>query len=194
MSAPPDLRRAEGATRVAGVPGTSRKGLALLLSAPITIPVALMLVAAFLISGLAGGGSVTGNDVPATGVIGGTLKGGVPVPTEVVALIEPSVQATGNQFLTESVLAAQLYQESGFNARAVSPVGAAGHRPVHARDLGRARPGRERRRHGRPVRHRRTRSRPRPGTTRRSPTRSPRSPGTGWRTCWPRTTPGRARC
>jgi cell wall-associated NlpC family hydrolase len=127
VSAPPDLRRrAEGATRVAGVPGTSRKGLALLLTAPITIPVALMLVAAFLIGGLAGGGSVTGNDVPATGVIGGILKGGVPVPAEVVALIEPSVQATGNPFLTESVLAAQLYQESGFNTNAVSPVGARG--------------------------------------------------------------------
>ena len=157
MTAPPDLP-GEGLTgrpsrRRPGRPRTAPQGLALLLSAPITIPIALMLVAAFLISALAGGGSVTSNDVPATGVVGGTLKGGVPVPAEVVALIEPSVQATGNQFLTESVLAAQLFQESGFNAGRGLPGRRAGHRPVHAGDLGRARPGRERRRQGRPVRH-----------------------------------------
>jgi cell wall-associated NlpC family hydrolase len=115
-----------GVSRLAGPPGTNRKMLALVLSAPITIPIALMLVAAFLVSALAGGGSVTSNDVPATGVVGGTLKGGVPVPAEVLRLIEPSVAATGNPFLTESVLAAQLFQESGFNPDAVSPVGAQG--------------------------------------------------------------------
>ncbi|HEY6747077.1 MAG TPA: NlpC/P60 family protein [Mycobacteriales bacterium] len=129
MSAPSRVQSradAEGATRVAGRPRMHRGLLALLLSAPITVPVALVLVAAFLISALAGGGSVTSSDVPATGVIGGTLKGGVPVPADVLALIEPSVAATGNQYLTESVLAAQLYQESGFNPNAVSPVGAQG--------------------------------------------------------------------
>jgi cell wall-associated NlpC family hydrolase len=132
VSAPPRLDSRTtgtpaGATRVGGGgPPRGRGKLALLISAPIAVPIALMLVAAFLISSLAGGGSVTGNDVPATGVIGGTLKGGVPVPAAVVALIEPSVEATGNQYLTESVLAAQLYQESGFNANAVSSVGAQG--------------------------------------------------------------------
>jgi cell wall-associated NlpC family hydrolase len=127
VSAPTRLEgRSEGAARAAAAPGMSRGTLALLVSAPVTIPIALMLVAAFLVSALAGGGSVTSNDVPATGVVGGTLKGGVPVPAEVLRLIEPSVGATGNPFLTESVLAAQLYQESGFNADAVSPVGAQG--------------------------------------------------------------------
>lgn len=129
MSAPSRLQsraEAEGATRAAGRPRMHRGLLALLLSAPITVPVALILVAAFLISALAGGGSVTSSDVPATGVVGGTLKGGVPVPADVLALIEPSVAATGFQYLTESVLAAQLYSESGFNPNAVSPVGAQG--------------------------------------------------------------------
>jgi cell wall-associated NlpC family hydrolase len=124
-----DTRPESGATRAPGGPpggGGNRRTLALILSAPVVIPIALMLVAAFLISGLAGGGSVTSNDVPATGVVGGTLKGGVPVPQEVLALIEPSVAATGNPFLTESVLAAQLYQESHFSPDAVSPVGAQG--------------------------------------------------------------------
>jgi hypothetical protein len=113
-----------GATRVG--PRMSRGKVALLLSAPLTVPVALMLVAAFLLSALAGGGGVNSNDVPPGGVTGGTLKGGVPVPQQVVALIESAVQAAGSQFLTESVLAAQLYQESHFDPAAVSPVGAQG--------------------------------------------------------------------
>lgn len=118
------------ATGVSGVtraePRISRGAMALLLSAPVTVPVALMLVAAFLLTALAGGGSVSNNDVPPGGVVGGTLKGGVPVPQEVVALVESSIQAAGSQFVTESVLAAQLFQESHFNEAAVSPVGAQG--------------------------------------------------------------------
>ena len=101
---------------------TSRRTIVLLLSAPVTVPVALMLVAAFLLTALAGGGSVTDNDVPAGGVTGGTLKGGVPVPQDVVALVESAIQAAGSQFVTESVLAAQLYQESHFDETAVSQV------------------------------------------------------------------------
>jgi cell wall-associated NlpC family hydrolase len=127
VSAPPRLTGrppAAGATRAE--PRMSRGLLAVLLSAPVTIPVALMLVAAFLLSALAGGGSVNNGDVPPGGVTGGTLKGGVPVPQEVVALVESSVQDAGSQILTESVLAAQLYQESHFNSAAVSPVGAQG--------------------------------------------------------------------
>ena len=103
-----------------------RGAIALLVSAPVTIPVALMLVAAFLLTALSGGGSVCTSDVPPGGVIGGTLKGGVPVPQEVVALVESAMQAAGSQFVTESVLAAQLFQESHFNPAAVSPVGAQG--------------------------------------------------------------------
>jgi cell wall-associated NlpC family hydrolase len=127
VTAPPRLTAgpaATGATRAG--PRTSRRKLALLLSAPVTVPVALMLVAAFLLTALAGGGSVSTNDVPPGGVIGGTLKGGVPVPQDVVALVESSIQAAGSQFVTESVLAAQLYQESHFNEVAVSAVGAQG--------------------------------------------------------------------
>jgi cell wall-associated NlpC family hydrolase len=125
--APPRLTGrtvATGATRAE--PGTSRRRIALLVSAPITVPLALMLVAAFVITALAGSGSVSNNDVPPGGIIGGTLNGGVPVPQEVVALVESSIQAAGSQFVTESVLAAQLFQESQFNESAVSPVGAQG--------------------------------------------------------------------
>jgi len=125
--APPRLTGrtvATGATRAE--PRTSRRRIALLVSAPITVPLALMLVAAFVITALAGSGSVSNNDVPPGGIIGGTLNGGVPVPQEVVALVESSIQAAGSQFVTESVLAAQLFQESQFNESAVSPVGAQG--------------------------------------------------------------------
>jgi cell wall-associated NlpC family hydrolase len=100
--------------------------VALAIGVPVAIPVVLMLVAMFLVTAIAGGGSVSSADVPSGGLVGGTLKGGVPVPAAVLRLIGPSVQATGSQYLTESVLAAQLYQESGFNADAVSPVGAQG--------------------------------------------------------------------
>ena len=127
MSAPPRLTgrpAAAGATRVTTRP--HRGWILVLLSAPVTVPVALMLVAAFLLSALAGGGGVSTNDVPAGGLTGGTLKGGVPVPQDVVALIESAVQEAGSQFVTESVLAAQLYQESHFDPAAVSPVGAQG--------------------------------------------------------------------
>jgi cell wall-associated NlpC family hydrolase len=129
VTAPPGLTgppAATGATRGSGGSRMSRGKIALLLSAPVTVPVALLLVAAFLLSALAGGGSVSTNDVPPGGVTGGTLKGGVPVPQDVVALIESAVQEAGSQFVTESVLAAQLYQESQFNEAAVSPVGAQG--------------------------------------------------------------------
>ncbi len=132
LGAPPRLSGRSVATGAspasAGSRGSrlSRGKIALLLSAPVTVPVALMLVAAFLLSALAGGGSVSTNDVPPGGVTGGTLKGGVPVPQDVVALIESAVQNAGSQFVTESVLAAQLYQESHFNEAAVSPVGARG--------------------------------------------------------------------
>jgi cell wall-associated NlpC family hydrolase len=104
----------------------SRRTLLLALGAPVAIPLVLLLVGAFMITAIAGGGSVSSADVPANGVIGGTLKGGVPVPAAILALIGPAVQAAGSPYLTESVLAAQLYQESGFDPQAVSSVGAQG--------------------------------------------------------------------
>jgi len=100
--------------------------LLLALGAPLAIPLVLLLVAAFLVAAIAGGGSVSSADVPPGGVTGGTLKGGVPVPAEVLRLIGPAVQAAGSPHLTESLLAAQLHQESGFDPGAVSPVGAQG--------------------------------------------------------------------
>lgn len=104
-----------------------RRMLLLALAAPIAIPLVLILVAAFMITAVAGGGGSVGSaGVPSTGVVGGTLKGGVPVPAAILALIGPAVQAAGSPYLTESVLAAQLYQESGFNPNARSPVGARG--------------------------------------------------------------------
>jgi len=104
----------------------SRRALLLALGAPVAIPLVLVLVAAFLVTAIAGGGSVSSADVPGSGVVGGTLKGGVPVPAGILALIGSSVQAAGSPHLTESVLAAQLYQESGFDPRVVSSAGAQG--------------------------------------------------------------------
>ncbi|HYT09747.1 MAG TPA: NlpC/P60 family protein [Mycobacteriales bacterium] len=103
----------------------SRRTLLLVLGAPIAVPLVLLLLAAILVSAIAGG-SVGNADVPPGGVAGGMLKGGVPVPARILSLIGPAVQAAGNPNLTESVLAAQLFQESGFDPRVVSPVGAQG--------------------------------------------------------------------
>jgi cell wall-associated NlpC family hydrolase len=96
------------------------------LSVPLAIPLVGLLVAGFLVTAIASGGSVSSADVPPTGAIGGTLKGGVPVPAAVLRLIGPAVQAAGSPYLTESLLAAQLYQESGFEPTAVSAAGARG--------------------------------------------------------------------
>jgi hypothetical protein len=104
----------------------SRRTVMLALSAPLALPLVLILCVAAVVTAVAGGGSATSGDVPAGGVAGGMLKGGVPVPAAVLRLIGPAVQAAGSPHLTESVLAAQLYQESGFDARVVSPVGAQG--------------------------------------------------------------------
>ena len=103
-----------------------RRTLLLALTAPLALPVALLLVAAILVTAIAGGGSVSSADLPAGGAVGGTLKGGVPVPAAILRLIGPAVQAAGSPHLTESLLAAQLYQESGFDPSVVSPVGAQG--------------------------------------------------------------------
>jgi hypothetical protein len=98
----------------------------LALTAPVAIPAVLLLVAAFLIAVAAGGGSVSSADVPPGGVTGGQLRDDAPVPLEYVGLIRQAVASTGCPALTESLLAAQLKQESNFSPRAVSSAGAQG--------------------------------------------------------------------
>jgi len=103
-----------------------RRAAILALTAPIAIPAVLLLVAAFLIVVAAGSGSVSSADVPPGGVTGGQLREDAPVPLEFVGLIRQAVAANGCPALTESLLAAQLKQESNFNRRAVSRAGAQG--------------------------------------------------------------------
>jgi cell wall-associated NlpC family hydrolase len=103
-----------------------RRAAILALTAPIAIPAVLLVVAAFLIAVAAGGGSVSSADVPPGGVTGGQLRDDAPVPLEYVGLIRQAVTANGCPALTESLLAAQLKQESNFNPRVVSIAGAQG--------------------------------------------------------------------
>ncbi len=98
----------------------------LAVTAPLVIPVVLLVVAGFLIAIAAGGGSVSAADVPPGGVTGGQLREDAPVPIEFVGLIRQAVVGAGCPALTESLLAAQLKQESNFTPRAVSPAGAQG--------------------------------------------------------------------
>lgn len=57
---------------------------------------------------------------------GGALRDGTGVPPEYVPMIRDAVSTAGCPELTESVLAAQLNQESGFNPKARSTAGAVG--------------------------------------------------------------------
>jgi cell wall-associated NlpC family hydrolase len=103
-----------------------RRLLLLAIVAPLALPALLILAGAFVIVLAASGGSVGAASVPAGGVTGGQLRPDAPVPPEILALIRPAISTQGCPALTESLLAAQLWQESGFNAKAVSPVGAQG--------------------------------------------------------------------
>jgi len=103
-----------------------RRTLILAVSAPIAIPAVLLLVAAVLIAVAASGGSTSSAAVPPGGVTGGLLRQDAPVPVEYVGLIQQAVVRAGCPALTESLLAAQLKQESNFNPRAVSSAGAQG--------------------------------------------------------------------
>jgi cell wall-associated NlpC family hydrolase len=103
-----------------------RRTLILAVSAPIAIPAVLLLVAAVMIAVAAGSGSTSSAAVPPGGVTGGQLRQDAPVPVEYAGLIRQAVAAAGCPALTESLLAAQLKQESNFNPRAVSSAGAQG--------------------------------------------------------------------
>jgi hypothetical protein len=103
-----------------------RRYVLLAIAAPLAIPVLLIFVGAFVIMFAASGGDVSSAEVPAGGVTGGQLRPDAPVPVEVLALLRPAVAGNGCAALTESLLAAQLFQESGFNPRAQSSVGAMG--------------------------------------------------------------------
>ena len=98
----------------------------LAVAAPLALPVLLLFVAAFVIVLATSGGSVSSAAVPPGGVTGGQLRPDAPVPIEYVGLIRAAVATNGCAQLTEGVLAAQLKQESNFDPRAVSPVGAMG--------------------------------------------------------------------
>lgn len=104
----------------------SRRALMLALAAPLALPLVLIVAAVMLVTVVAGGGSVSSADVPAGGVSGGELSPGAGVPVEYVPMIRGAVAAGGCSQLTESVLAAQLKQESGFSPVARSAVGAVG--------------------------------------------------------------------
>ncbi len=102
-----------------------RRAILLTIAAPLAVPVAVLLAVAFTLVAV-GSGSLSSGEVPAGGVSGSQLRAGVPVPPQYVGLVRQAVSAAGCPQLTESVLAAQIHQESGWNPRAVSPAGAMG--------------------------------------------------------------------
>jgi hypothetical protein len=98
----------------------------LALAGPLLVPLLLIVGGAFVIVVAASGGSGADAAVPAGGVTGGQLGPDSPVPPEVLGLIRPALINNGCPALTESLLAAQLFQESGFNPQAASGAGAQG--------------------------------------------------------------------
>lgn len=102
-----------------------RRPALLLLLVPLLLPVVLLMAASMVVLS-AGSGGITQADVPPGGVSGSQLREGTGIPGEYQVLIRRAVQQAGCPQLTESVLAAQLKQESGFSPTARSPVGAMG--------------------------------------------------------------------
>lgn len=84
----------------------------------------VVLVAAVLgvgVISVLGGDSASGGQIPPGGVSGGHLRDGNPqIPAEIVSLVRSALAEAGCPQLTESVLAAQLFAESGFNPHADS--------------------------------------------------------------------------
>ncbi|HEX5496964.1 MAG TPA: NlpC/P60 family protein [Mycobacteriales bacterium] len=90
---------------------------------PVVAVLALLVVGAVSILG----GAANGGQIPIGGVSGGQLRDGNPrIPAKIVALVRGALIEEGCPQLTESVLAAQLFAESGFNANAVSATNAQG--------------------------------------------------------------------
>lgn len=101
-----------------------RRAVWLLALSPVLAVATVVAVAtvAFVSDDVANGGQI-----PPGGVSGGQLRDGIPeIPPEVAALVRGAVAQEGCPQLTESVLAAQLFQESGFKAHVVSSAGAQG--------------------------------------------------------------------
>jgi cell wall-associated NlpC family hydrolase len=102
----------------------ARRAMWLVVLSPVLAVTTVVAVAtvAFLSDDVANGGQI-----PAGGVSGGQLRDGIPqVPDDVAALVRGAVAKEGCAQLTESVLAAQLYQESGFRSDVVSRADAQG--------------------------------------------------------------------
>lgn len=91
---------------------------------PFVAVIAVIGVAAVVVLG---DGAANGGQVPNSGVSGGQLRDGIhEIPPEILGLIRKALAEEGCPQLTESVFAAQLFQESGFNPHAVSRAGAMG--------------------------------------------------------------------
>lgn len=91
------------------------------------LPVGLVAVVAVGALSVLGGGQALGSQIPIGGVSGGQLRdGNSDIPPEIAALVRGAVAKDGCPQLTESVLAAQLFAESGFNPDAVSSAPAYG--------------------------------------------------------------------
>lgn len=104
-----------------------RRTLAVIFVAPVVLPLVLILTAAMAISVAAiGGGIGGGGDVPAGGAPGGQLRPGVEVPPEYLPIITRAVQTANHPMVNESVLAALLKQESGYQQGRTSSAGASG--------------------------------------------------------------------
>lgn len=100
----------------------ARRGAWILAISPVLVVASVLTLGVAIVATSGDGG-----DVPDGGVSGGAIRGGIAeIPAEFLPLISGAVMREGCPALTESVLAAQLFQESGFNPSARSPVGATG--------------------------------------------------------------------
>ncbi len=102
----------------------ARRAVWLAVLSPVLVVVAVLAVGAVSVLG---GDTALGGQIPSGGVSGGQLQDGVAqIPPQIADLVRGAVAREGCPQLTESVLAAQLFQESGFRADAVSSANAQG--------------------------------------------------------------------